>query len=199
MTAGTGNPRILLASGSPRRAELLRQIGLSFEVRHPDIDESVRDGESPQAYVARMAREKARTCILPGCVTLAADTAVVLDGHILGKPPDGEAACAMLCALGGRSHRVLTGVAVADAERLACRVVAATVSFRPIGPDEARRYVRSGEGADKAGGYGIQGIGSIFADNIEGSYSAVVGLPLAETERLLTQMGVDTWRCRADG
>ncbi len=188
--------RLTLASGSPRRAQLLEQIRIPFHVRAPDVDESPRPREAPAAYVERMARTKARAVPADGGVVLAADTVVVLDGQILGKPGDGEEAVRMLTSLGGRAHQVLTAIAVTDGRRVASEVVACRVRFVPVDEALARAYWRTGEGADKAGGYGIQGIGGILAESIEGSYSAVVGLPLAETERLLVRFGVDTWRHR---
>lgn len=193
--------RLVLASASPRRAELLRQIGLPFEVRAVDLDESVRPGESPADYVVRLAVAKveaARASLDLGdaAVCLGADTAVVLDGRVLGKPAGREEGVAMLLALGGRAHSVLTGIAVSGPTGTRSRCVTTEVHFRPIERWEAEAYWETGEGADKAGGYGIQGIGGIFADSIRGSYSAVVGLPLAETEQLLRDSGLDTWRER---
>lgn len=193
------SPRIVLASASPRRAELLQQIGIPFEVSAADIDETVHAGELPAAYVRRMALEKSAAVALPGCITLSADTVVVKDTQILGKPEDEAQAVAMLLLLADGWHEVLTAVAVADGSTTAAEVVSTRVCFREVSASEAHAYWRTGEPRDKAGGYGIQGIGSIFASKIEGSYSAVVGLPLAETERLLRRFGVDTWRCRYDG
>ena len=190
---------IILASGSPRRAELLAGIGLPFIVRVPDVDETPLPGEAPDAYVERLARTKAEAVIAsatPGSVSLGADTTVVLDGHILGKPVGAVEGVAMLSALSGRTHRVLTGVAASDGNRTEARVVAADVTFRGLRPDEAEAYWRTGEPADKAGGYGIQAIGGIFARTVHGSYSAVVGLPLCETEELLNALDVDTWQLR---
>lgn len=187
---------LLLASGSPRRAELLAQIGRSFTVQVPAIDERPRSGESATAYVERMAREKAQAVARTDAVVLAADTVVVLDGRILGKPVDEADAVATLQALGGRRHEVLTAIALTDGDRLYSELVATAVTFVPIDEALARAYVETGESADKAGGYGIQGIGGILAERIEGSYSAVVGLPLAETERALIRFGVDGWRHR---
>lgn len=200
-TGASDPPRaIVLASASPRRAELLTQIGLLFEVRlpAPPVDETPHAGEAAEAYVERLARAKARAVALtsPGRVVLAADTTVVLDGAILGKPGDVAEAVAMLLALAGRAHTVCTGVAVAGDGRVESLVARTRVRFRPVDRAEAEAYARTGEGADKAGGYGIQGIGAIFAEAIEGSYSTVVGLPLVETERLLRAAGVDTWALR---
>jgi len=192
-------PRIVLASASPRRAELLRQIGIPFAVRSAGIDETVVSGETPSAYVQRMALEKSAAVAAPGCITISADTVVVKDDNILGKPTDEANAVAMLGLLADGWHQVCTAVAVTDGDTTAVELVTTRVCFRAIDEDEARAYWRTGEPQDKAGGYGIQGIGSIFASKIEGSYSAVVGLPLTETERLLKRFGVDTWCCRNDG
>ena len=164
-----------------------------------DIDESVHGGESAVDYVERMAIEKAQVCAVPGRITLTADTIVAIDGDILGKPQDEADAVQMLMRLSGRRHEVMTAVAVSDGVRVECAVVTTTVEFIEIPQAVARRYWASGECRDKAGGYGIQGIGGIFAKSIEGSYSAVVGLPLVETERLLTRFEVDTWRRRING
>jgi septum formation protein len=188
--------RLVLASRSPRRAALLAQIGMAFEIRAADVDESPHVHEAPADYVERLACDKAAAVADADALTLGADTAVVLDGHILGKPADAAAAAAMLLGLAGRWHQVMTGIALIGAGRTCSECVITDVHFRDIEPWEAEAYVRSGEGADKAGGYGVQGIGGIFADTIRGSYSAVVGLPLAETERLLRQFGLDTWRER---
>jgi len=188
--------KIVLASGSPRRAELLAQIGLPFEVCVPDVDETPLPDELPEAYVERLAIIKAQKATAPDSVAIGADTTVVLDGRILAKPVDEGDAVAMLCALAGRAHRVLTGLAVTDGPRTESIVVSADVTFRELAPGEAVAYWRTGEAADKAGGYGIQGIGGIFAKSIQGSYSAVVGLPLCETENLLRAFGVETWKLR---
>ena len=191
------NRTLILASASPRRAELLRQIGVPFEVAIPDVDESRRRGESVPDYVGRLAHGKAAAGHRPGRLTLGADTAVALDGVILGKPRDESDGVAALQALGGRTHSVLTGVCLTDGEAFKTRVVTTEVTFKPISKTLATAYWRTGEGADKAGGYGIQGIGSILVTRIEGSYSAVVGLPLAETEELLDAFGFDPWLGRA--
>jgi len=188
--------RLKLASGSPRRAELLTQIGIPFEVAVPDVDESPIPGETASVYVERIARTKAVAVPADGCVVLAADTVVVLGGSILGKPTDEADGIRMLRTLGGRTHEVLTAIAVTDGENLHAEVVQTMVRFVEVDEALARAYWATGEGADKAGGYGIQGIGGILAESITGSYSAVVGLPLSETERALARFGVDTWRYR---
>ncbi len=186
---------IILASASPRRAALLRQIGLPFEVRPARVDEA-GTGEPAAAYVQRLAVAKAQAVALPKRLTLGADTAVVLEGQVFGKPADRARALDMLAALSDRTHQVVTGVAVTDGVRLEVDHVISHVTFRAIDLAEAAAYWRTGEPADKAGGYGIQGIGSIFAKSITGSYSAIVGLPLTETEQMLRRFGVDTWRAR---
>jgi septum formation protein len=192
-------PRLILASGSPRRPALLEQIGLQFDVVVTNVDESVQPGESPQAYVERLARAKAQAAYTTDCVVLGADTTVAVDDEILGKPCGLTEGVAMLARLSGRAHEVHTGIAVYDGERLESRVVTTTVYFRRISEAEAQRYWYTGEPADKAGGYGIQGIGGIFTERLEGSYSAVVGLPLEQTEQLLRMLDIDTWSTRIDG
>ena len=189
---------IILASASPRRAALLRQIGIPFEVCPADINERWLDSEPPQTYVERLALAKAARAAVAGRVTLGADTAVVLDGRLFGKPQDMDEGMSMLLALAGRTHAVVTGIAVTHGQRRRVAHVISHVTFRSIPVDEAQAYWQTGEPQDKSGGYGIQGIGSIFAQSITGSYSAVVGLPLCETEQLLQDFGVDTWRARSD-
>lgn len=187
---------LYLASGSPRRRELLTQIGVPFTAISADIDETPLDHETPAAYVERLARGKAeagRRSGADGCV-LGADTAVVLDGQILGKPRDQADAQAMLMSLSGRDHEVLTAIAVLDDQRCESRVVRSRVRFRPITEPEAAAYWASGEPRDKAGGYGIQGLGAVFVAGLEGSYSAVVGLPLCETAQLLDDFGIPCWQ-----
>lgn len=189
---------LLLASASPRRAELLRQIRLPFEVRLPvpAVDESLLPGESPDEYVLRLAYAKAQAVEAPGRVVIAADTTVVLEGRVLGKPGDAAEAQRMLLALAGRSHQVLTAVAARKDAVCERALVRTSVRFRAISQAEAAAYVQTREGFDKAGAYAIQGLGAVFVAGIEGSYSNVVGLPLAETEALLVALGVDTWSLR---
>ena len=193
---------LYLASGSPRRRELLTQIGVPFSTVSAAIDETPLVNEAATAYVERLAREKARAgykhvMVSPPdaafCV-LGADTAVVLDGQILGKPVDEADALAMLMALSGREHEVLTAIALIDATRCETRVVRSTVRFRNISTPEAARYWASGEPLDKAGGYAIQGLGAVFVSGLEGSYSAVVGLPVCETAELLGHFGIPCWQ-----
>ena len=178
---------------------MLEQIGIEFEVDHPDIDESQLPGEAPAAYVIRMARSKVRACAQPGRITLAADTIVVLDDEVLGKPCSKAEGVAMLLRLSDREHEVITAVAVSNAQQVEFDVSRTRVTFGSVDKKRAAAYWESGEPADKAGGYGIQGIGGIFVVSIQGSYSAVVGLPLAETERLLERFGLPTWRHRKNG
>ena len=189
---------IYLASGSPRRRELLAQIGVPFQVLDVTVDEARQPREAPDAYVVRLARQKAdagwraRPLRTPSPV-LAADTTVVLDGEILGKPNDRSDGEQMLRALGGRTHEVLTAVAVATAQGLISRTSRSEVTFRAISGAEARDYWATGEPHDKAGGYAIQGAAAIFVANLRGSYSGVMGLPLFETAELLQQAGVPYW------
>ena len=193
---------LFLASGSPRRRELLTQIGVPFSVVSASIDETPLPDESPVAYVERLARDKARagreqllTSTPDGafCV-LGADTAVVLDEQILGKPVDEADALAMLMALSGREHEVLTAIAIIEAERCETRVVRSRVSFRSISQQEAALYWASGEPQDKAGGYAIQGLAAVFVAGLNGSYSGVVGLPVCEAAELLGQFGIPCWQ-----
>lgn len=193
---------LYLASGSPRRRELLTQIGVPFTSISADIDETPLLDESPAAYVERLARGKAAAglgliasshSLAPACV-LGADTAVVLDGRILGKPLDQADSLAMLMALSDREHEVLTAIAVLDDQRCESRVVRSLVRFRSISPEEAAAYWASGEPQDKAGGYGIQGLAAVFVAGLNGSYSAVVGLPLCETAELLGHFGIPCWQ-----
>lgn len=183
--------RLVLASQSPRRRELLAQLGIPLEVRPAQADETVLPGEAPIAYVLRVAREKARA--VAGDLVLAADTAVVLGAEVLGKPADRDDARRMLRALSGTVHEVLTAVCVRrvrpePAAELDA-VVATRVRFAPLSPTEIEWYVGTGEPLDKAGAYAIQGSGGAFVLSVEGSVSNVVGLPLAETAELLRRCG----------
>ncbi|MEB0044246.1 MULTISPECIES: Maf family protein [unclassified Pseudomonas] len=191
--------QLYLASGSPRRRELLTQIGVPFTAVSADIDETPLNDETPSAYVERLARGKAdagRRSVVSDVAfcTLGADTAVVLDGKILGKPLDEADACAMLMMLSAKEHEVLTAIAVFEGERCESLVVRSRVRFRSISLEQAAAYWASGEPRDKAGGYGIQGLGAVFVAGLEGSYSAVVGLPLCETCELLSHFGIPCWQ-----
>lgn len=198
------HPRIYLCSQSPRRRELLKQIGINFEMlllrndprRRVDVDETPLPNEEPEAYVRRISEAKARAGWqalierdLPAFPVLAADTAVVLDGKILGKPFDREEAAAMLNRLSGRQHQVLTAVAAAFEQRIEVIVSDTVVAFAELSEERIHRYVLTNEPHDKAGAYGIQGHAGSFVRNISGSYSGVVGLPLFETAELLRQFG----------
>jgi septum formation protein len=193
-------PIIYLASRSPRRRELLRQIGVAFEIvllredtrRGTDVDEAPLAAEGPEAYALRIACAKARTAArymdrrtLPLRPVLAADTTVVCDRRIIGKPTDREDAVRILQTLSGRQHEVVTAIALAAAERLEHAVSVSKVWFRQLSDDEIRRYVATGEPLDKAGAYAIQGRAAGFAPRIDGSFSGIMGLPLAETVDLL--------------
>jgi septum formation protein len=193
-------PRIYLASRSLRRRELLRQIGVSFQLlllreappRGADVDESTHPGEMPDAYVRRMCRTKAAAAWqsieqrrLQRLPVLAADTVVCIDGEVLGKPADRAEATRMLSALSGREHRVLSAVALQFDDRVELAVNESFVRFRDMSAEEIRRYVDSGEPMDKAGGYAIQGRAAVFAAELRGSHSGVMGLPLYETAMLL--------------
>jgi septum formation protein len=183
---------LYLASASPRRRELLDQLCLRYQVITPQIDETPLVQESPQAYVTRLAHAKARAGqYLLGAEewVLAADTAVICQGKIFGKPRHGQEACEMLQQLSGQSHQVLTAIVLAQGERCLSRVSATTVYFRLLSGSEIQAYILTGEPFDKAGAYAIQGLASIFIERIEGSYSGVMGLPLYETAELLQQMG----------
>ena len=188
---------LILASHSPRRGDLLNQIGVRFQSHGVDIDESVRPGELPAKYVERLALEKAEACRSQLGTTMAvlgSDTAVVCDQHILGKPRDREHGVAMLMQLSGRGHQVMTSIALITHERSLTQVVTTEVFFRTLSLDECQSYWTTGEPLDKAGGYGIQGLAAIFIERIVGSYSAVVGLPLTETAGLLKQVGIPVWQ-----
>jgi septum formation protein len=183
----SATPPLVLASASPRRAELLTMLGRSFEVRVVPVDESAAAGEDAAALVERLARRKAQAADTgPGEIVIAADTVVVLDGEIIGKPTDADDAAAILRRLSGRSHEVLTGVAVRTGDDVRSAVESTTVVMRSLGPDEIDDYVATGEPLDKAGAYGIQGLGGRFVERIDGSYHNVVGLPLTVVERLLS-------------
>jgi septum formation protein len=181
---------VVLASASPRRRDLLALLGLAFDVAPTDVDESWREGEAPPVHAERLAREKASARRRTGAVTIGADTIVVLDGDILGKPGDRAEAAAMLRRLSGRAHVVHTGIAVAYAGRVAATVVSTRVWFRPLDPATIAAYVATGEPMDKAGAYGIQGYGAVLVDRIDGDYFTVMGLGLARLVDLLGEVGL---------
>ena len=185
---------IYLASASPRRREPLRQIGVDFTLRRVDVDETPLPGEPPEAFVRRLALEKARAGRLQIAAdddtpVLGADTVVVIDGTILGKPRDRAHGLAMLQALSGRTHQVMTAVALAGLHE-AARVSISDVSFGALDDATCEAYWASGEPLDKAGGYGIQGLAGTFVTRLQGSYSGVVGLPLNETAALLGEFDI---------
>jgi septum formation protein len=189
---------LVLASASPRRQALLAQLGIAFLVDPAEVDESVHGGESPRTYVQRLAEEKAARVAArhAGHLVLAADTTVTLDGRILGKPADAAQARAMLAALVGRSHRVLTAVATAG-QRRAVEAVETEVTFTAAPPEALAWYAATGEPLDKAGAYALQGLGGFLVERISGSHSAVIGLPLVETLALLRAGGVALpWEAR---
>lgn len=194
---------LYLASGSPRRRELLTQIAVPFLTQIAPIDENALPGESPIAYVERLALSKAQAGLAAltdtaDAVVLGADTAVVLDGRILGKPTDRADALATLSDLSGRTHEVLTAVALVSRERQVSRVVTSQVTFRALSQAEIEAYWASGEPQDKAGCYGIQGLAAVFVSQLQGSYSAVVGLPLCETAALLAEFAIPCWQSLPD-
>lgn len=187
---------LILASASPRRADLLRAAGFQFDVRPAHVDERVRFGEAAASYVARLAAEKAEAVAAhaPGRIVLGADTSVVVDGDILGKPEDTRSAGDMLRRLSDRAHEVLTGVCLVGgsggAEGVQALVAQTTVRFALLTPAEIDWYVESGEPMGKAGGYAIQGLGSRFVTEVQGSYTNVVGLPVAEVYGLCRTAGI---------
>jgi septum formation protein len=186
-------PVLVLASASPRRRELLWQIGVAHRVAIAGVDETPRVGESAAECVERLALAKAKAMWTGDLPVLGADTAVVLEGQLLGKPRDRDSALSMLERLSGRSHRVLTAVALVYTGGSTVRLSDSEVQFRPIGSAECARYWDSGEPRDKAGGYAIQGLGAVFVSELRGSYSGVMGLPLCETAALLDAAGVSRW------
>jgi len=198
--AAASTPRFYLASRSPRRRELLTQAGFAYAELPPgaaDVDETPQADEAPVDYVLRVAREKAAAgwrAVVAGNLgalpVLSADTTVVVEGAIIGKPDDAAHAREMLAMLSGRPHQVLTAVALAAAAGVVTRLSASTVEFRELAAAEIERYIASGESFDKAGGYGIQGRAAVFVRAISGSYSGIMGLPLFETAELLGSQGI---------
>jgi septum formation protein len=200
MTLESFTPVLCLASASPRRRELLWQIGVPHLVQPADLDERCAPQESPADYVARLALAKAKAVhaarqgITPALPVLGADTTVSIDGLILGKPADLAQLRDMLGRLSGREHEVWSAVALVSAGEPLWRLSCTRVRFRPLHSAEIERYWQSGEPCDKAGGYAIQGLGAVFVERIEGSFSGVVGLPLAETAAMLVAAGVPLWQ-----
>jgi septum formation protein len=192
-------PLVCLASVSPRRRELLTQIGVPHSVTGAHIDETAHPGEAPRDYVLRMARQKALTVRENGepLPVLAADTTVVLDDVIYGKPRDRADGIAMLERLSGRTHEVLTAVAMADSRGVTLRLSHSAVRFRRLTLEECAAYWDTGEPHDKAGGYAVQGAAAVFIESLSGSYSGVMGLPLFETAELLRAAGIEYWQGRS--
>ena len=185
-------PLLVLASSSPRRQAILEALGLEFSVEAVEVDESRNAGEAPQQMVLRLAAAKARAAKGDASrIVIGSDTVVVLNGEVLGKPRDRDDAVAMLLRLSGRRHSVLTGVALSGPGGMQTALSKTVVCFREISRDEALAYWHSGEPCDKAGAYGIQGLGGAFVRAIEGSYSGVVGLPVYETSQMLLKAGID--------
>jgi septum formation protein len=191
--AGTvTRPRVILASASPRRRELLRLIGVEHEVRPSNIDETMHVGETPRGHAERLAREKAQTLHATNAdaVIIGSDTIVVVDNDVLGKPADRAQAAAMLRRLSGRSHVVITAVAVCWGEQLVCEAEEVEVTFRALSDREIEQYIDTGEPMDKAGAYGIQGYGATIVERVNGDYFAVMGLPLNRLTRLARELGL---------
>ena len=184
-------PRVILASASPRRRELLTLIGIPHEVRPADVDESLHHGEAPAVYAERLARAKAATVPPdPAVLAIGSDTIVVIDDVVLGKPRDRDDAARMLRTLSGRTHTVYTAVAVRRGERIASGVEHVAVTFRPLTDAMIESYIATGEPMDKAGAYGIQGFGATIVERIDGDYFAVMGLALGRMVELMARVGV---------
>lgn len=192
MTAAANQPRVILASASPRRRELLTLIGVRHDVRPADIDETQRAGEDPVVYAERLARGKAGAVatLEPDAVVIGADTIVVVDGVVLGKPADRSDAAHMLRVLSGRRHLVHTAVAVAFGDRIVSAVERVEVGFRELSDAEILAYVATGEPMDKAGAYGIQGFGATIVERVDGDYFSVMGLGLRRLVALFAQVGL---------
>ncbi len=183
-------PRVILASASPRRRELLSLVGIEHEVRPANIDESYLDGEAPREHAERLARGKASAIDESTAVTIGSDTIVVVDGDVLGKPRDRSHAAEMLRRLSGRSHVVMTGVAVRWRGKLVSGLEEVGVTFRALSDEEIERYIDTGEPMDKAGAYGIQGFGATIVDRVDGDYFAVMGLALNRLVQLFRELGL---------
>jgi len=184
---------VVLASSSPRRRQLLNLIGIAHDVRPANIDESPRPREAPRRHAERLAREKASAVATrdPDLITIGADTVVVINRTVLGKPADGDEAARMLGLLSGREHLVITAVAVSRGKKLRSAIEEVRVRFRRLRDDEIQAYIATGEPMDKAGAYGIQGFGATIVERIEGDYFAVMGLPLVRLVGLLRDVGVN--------
>ena len=186
------DPRFILASQSPRRRELLARAGYCFDIIVSEVDETIPDGLSPKEAVELLARRKAEavSAQYPGAVVLGCDTVVALDRQILGKPINAADAKAMLSSLSGKTHTVYSGVCILNGSRTTAFSTATDVTFYPLSAETIASYVATGEPMDKAGAYGIQGLGCVLVQSIAGDYSNVVGLPLAESARVLSAFGV---------
>ena len=184
--------KVVLASSSPRRRELLNLIGIAHEVRPANLDESMRPREAPRRHAERLAREKASALAMrdPDLITIAADTIVVINRKVLGKPVDKEDAARMLAMLSGREHTVITAVAVSRGKKLRSAIEEVKVKFRRLREEEIDAYIATGEPMDKAGAYGIQGYGATIVERVEGDYFAVMGLPLVRLIALMRDVGV---------
>lgn len=192
--------KIVLASQSPRRRELLGKMGLEFTTKAPEIDETALSGLPARQLVEALSREKALWVARqedPEAIVIGSDTVVVRDGEILGKPASPAQAEEMLASLSGRSHEVCTGVTVCQGDRVVSQVEVTQVTFRHLTPQEIARYVRTGEPMDKAGAYGIQGYGALFIEGIQGDYYNVMGLPVCRLGRMLERVGVNCMRLAA--
>ena len=197
MSSLSGRPDLILASSSPRRRELLGGLGLRFTVRAVDLDETPLPGEKPEETVLRLAREKAAARAHPGEIVLAADTVVVIDGELLGKPRDPEDARRMLARIAGREHTVFTGVAVEEPGRgRVAEIASSRVRMAPLTSEQIEWYVETGEPMDKAGSYAVQGIGALFVEEVLGNYTNVVGLPLPLTWKLFRAVGYELMEFR---
>lgn len=186
----THEVKVVLASQSPRRRDLLTLIGIPHEVRPANIDETYLPGEVPLAHAERLARTKAETIAAPDAVTIGSDTIVVVDGEVLGKPRNEADAARMLGQLSGRSHVVITGVAARWRGRTVSAAEQVGVTFRRLSDHDIRAYIATGEPMDKAGAYGIQGFGATIVERVDGDYFAVMGLPLNRLTRLLGELGL---------
>jgi septum formation protein len=184
--------KVVLASSSPRRRELLNLIGIAHEVRPANLDESMRPRETPRRHAERLARDKASAVAMrdPDLITIAADTIVVINRKVLGKPADKEEAARMLAMLSGKEHTVITAVAVSRGKKLRSAIEEVKVKFRRLREDEIEAYIATGEPMDKAGAYGIQGYGATIVERVEGDYFAVMGLPLVRLIGLMRDVGV---------
>lgn len=181
---------VVLASQSPRRRQLLTLIGIDHEVKPANIDETYLAGEEPRSHALRLARGKVQAIATPGQLTIGSDTIVVVDGDVLGKPANAEEAARMLRRLSGRSHIVITAVAVSWRRKVVSDAEEVSVTFRDLTDDDIRAYIATGEPMDKAGAYGIQGFGATIVERVDGDYFAVMGLPLNRLTRLLEPLGL---------